>query len=415
MAAKIFYVDVDYNNNEIKNVAVHRGTAFPANPVPGQLFYRTDLKKFFYYNSVDWIPGTNLSAQNKQADAASNYGVFDSASGDVLIFRNIKAKSGKILVTLSAGGEIEIDANISKLDVGLGNVTNDSQVKRSEMGVANGVATLDGTGKVPAAQLPAYVDDVVEFEKFISTLTGLTVGKLYFNTATSKFVLATSATAGTSSDPETGKIYVDMQYNKTYRWSGTQLTVISETLALGESADTAYDGARGKTAYDHSQIPGGTGVHISDTERTNWNNKAENNQTLTDAYLASDTAPTLNTAYTIKGLFVFAFNAIKALLDRFNVSTGHSHNGTDSKKVDFSYLTGTSAIVKKYVTAGLTGTTGSITAATHGCGTRPQVQFLVGGSIAGVAIDIGATGTVTWSSNKSFVAGDTAEIIIQGA
>lgn len=415
MAEKQYWVDVNYNGNEIKNVAVHRGTAFPASPVPGQLFYRTDLKKLYYYDGGNWIPGTNLSAVNKVADAAGNYGVYDSASGDTWVFRSIKAKSGKILVTLSAAEEIEIDANISKSDVGLGNVTNDAQVKRSEMGVANGVATLDGTGKVPAAQLPAYVDDVVEFEKFISTLTGLTVGKLYFNTATLKFVLATSATAGTSSDPETGKIYVDMQYNKTYRWSGTQLTVISETLALGESSDTAFDGARGKAAYDHSQIPGGTGVHISDTERTDWNSRATNNQTLTDAYSPSDTIPTINTTYTIKGLFAFAFNAIKSLLNRFDVSTGHSHNGTDSKKVDFSYLTGTSAIVKKYTSAGLTGTTGSITAATHGCGTRPQVQFLVGGSVVGVAIDIGATGTVTWSSNKSFVAGDTAEIIIQGA
>lgn len=42
-------------------------------------------------------------------------------------------------------------------DINLGNVTNDSQVKRSEMGVANGVATIDGTGKIPLTQLPEYV------------------------------------------------------------------------------------------------------------------------------------------------------------------------------------------------------------------------------------------------------------------
>ena len=50
----------------------------------------------------------------------------------------------------------------TKSEVGLGNVTNDSQVKRSEMGVASGVATLDNTGKVPSTQLPSYVDDVIE-------------------------------------------------------------------------------------------------------------------------------------------------------------------------------------------------------------------------------------------------------------
>ena len=50
--------------------------------------------------------------------------------------------------------------NITKTQVGLSNVTNDAQVKRSEMGVAGGVATLDGDGKVPALQLPADEEDV---------------------------------------------------------------------------------------------------------------------------------------------------------------------------------------------------------------------------------------------------------------
>lgn len=44
---------------------------------------------------------------------------------------------------------------LDKSDVGLGNVTNDSQVKRSEMGAASGVATLDANGKVPSSQLAA--------------------------------------------------------------------------------------------------------------------------------------------------------------------------------------------------------------------------------------------------------------------
>jgi hypothetical protein len=43
------------------------------------------------------------------------------------------------------------NVTVSKSDVGLSNVTNDSQVKRSEMGIANGVATLDSNGKVPSS------------------------------------------------------------------------------------------------------------------------------------------------------------------------------------------------------------------------------------------------------------------------
>ena len=53
---------------------------------------------------------------------------------------------------------------LTKIDVGLGNVTNDPQVKRSEMGVAYGVATLDSNGLVPSSQLPSYVDDILEYD-----------------------------------------------------------------------------------------------------------------------------------------------------------------------------------------------------------------------------------------------------------
>lgn len=108
--------------------------------------------------------------------------------------------------------------SLGKADVGLENVTNDAQVKRSEMGVANGVATLDGTGKVPAAQLPSYVDDVLEFD----------------NKATFP------------ADGEDGKIYIDKATNKTYRWSGTAYIEISSSLALGETDSTAYAGSKGK-------------------------------------------------------------------------------------------------------------------------------------------------------------------------
>ena len=55
--------------------------------------------------------------------------------------------------------------------------------------------------------------------------------------------------------PEKGKIYVDISEStdysgKTYRWSGTKYSVISETLALGEVTGTAYDGGKGKKTTD---------------------------------------------------------------------------------------------------------------------------------------------------------------------
>jgi hypothetical protein len=100
-------------------------------------------------------------------------------------------------------------------------------------GAANGIATLGSDGKVPATQLPSYVDDVLEFADFAS-LPG----------------------AGSS-----GIIYVTRDTNITYRWSGTAYVEISASLALGETSGTAYRGDRGKTAYDHSQITTGQNPH----------------------------------------------------------------------------------------------------------------------------------------------------------
>lgn len=95
-------------------------------------------------------------------------------------------------------------------------------------GSAGGVAELDSGGKVPSAQLPSYVDDVLEY-----------------------------STAGAfPATGETGKIYVATDTNLTYRWTGSGYIEIAGGLALGETSSTAYRGDRGKYAYDHAQAHG---------------------------------------------------------------------------------------------------------------------------------------------------------------
>ncbi len=93
----------------------------------------------------------------------------------------------------------EVLDQITKERLELENVTNDAQVKRSEMGVANGVATLNDGGKIPSEQLPSYVDDVLEYD-----------------------VKAQFPIPG-----ETGKIYVARTTNTIYRWSGSTYIEIS--------------------------------------------------------------------------------------------------------------------------------------------------------------------------------------------
>lgn len=97
----------------------------------------------------------------------------------------------------------------------------------------SGKADLVG-GKIIASQLPSYVDDVLE---------GTYVSSSTFNDSN-----------GSPYSPESGKIYIDLTSGKTFRWSGSIYSEISASIALGETASTAYRGDRGKIAYDHSQI-----------------------------------------------------------------------------------------------------------------------------------------------------------------
>lgn len=73
----------------------------------------------------------------------------------------IEEGAQKNTVTSVAGKTGEV--SLTKSDVGLGNVTNDAQVKRSEMGAANGVATLDANGKLVTSQIPEEVVEMLSY------------------------------------------------------------------------------------------------------------------------------------------------------------------------------------------------------------------------------------------------------------
>jgi lysophospholipase L1-like esterase len=86
------------------------------------------------------------------------------------------------------------------------------------LGQPNGAASLDGSGKVPAAQLPSYVDDVLEFANF----------------------------AAFPATGETGKIYVAIDSAKSYRWSGSAYIEVSPSPDLSNYVLKAGDTMTGK-------------------------------------------------------------------------------------------------------------------------------------------------------------------------
>ena len=106
----------------------------------------------------------------------------------------------------------------------------------AKIGVANGMASLDASGKVPADQLPSFVDDVVE-------------------------VANISAAPQTG---ESGKIYVALDTGKCYRWSGTMYVEISSSDVVTSSDKNGYIKVNGTDVkvFSHTQ---------SDWNETNTN------------------------------------------------------------------------------------------------------------------------------------------------
>jgi len=152
-----------------------------------------------------------------------------------------------------------------------------SKLDANLKGVANGVAELDNGGKVPAAQLPSYVDDVLEFAN----------------------------RAAFPAEGETGKIYVALDDNKTYRWSGSTYVEISESLALGTTSSTAFRGDYGQIAYNHATDAN----KISSAVSSGMYKVAGT----ADGHIASLTAMT---GSDIEGLLTFASNSeIDALFE----------------------------------------------------------------------------------------------------
>lgn len=145
-------------------------------------------------------------------------------------------------------------------------------------------------GKIPAAQLPSYVDDVLEY-------------------------------ASTSAFPETGesgKIYISTDTNKTYRWGGSAYVEISESLALGETASTAYAGNKGKANADAiAAIKDGTNIDSFADVETALAAKL-NTADVDDALSSTSTNPVQNKAVQAP-LATLIDNGAKNLLHIDNV------------------------------------------------------------------------------------------------
>lgn len=173
-----------------------------------------------YDNTTGVLTFVPVDSASVYTDAAADARIAAASIGDVADVIVTAAATGEFL---RYNGSNWVDEVIQATDISQSMVTQhqaalsitESQISdlgtyqvASEKGQANGYASLDGAGLVPAAQLPSYVDDVVEAANF-------------------------AALPGTG---ETGKIYVDLATGDVYRWSGSTYVQIANDVSTADSA-----------------------------------------------------------------------------------------------------------------------------------------------------------------------------------
>src|SRR5580765_3996311 len=167
---------------------------------------------------------------------------------------------------------------------------------KASKGIANGYASLDASTKVPAAQLPSYVDDVLEFAN----------------------LAAFPATGAT------GIIYVALDTGKIYRWSGSAYVEISPSPGSSDavpegSVNLYYTNARASAAAPVQSVAGRTGTVTltkSDVGLANVDNTSDASKPVSTATQAGLDGKVAKAGDTMTGNLIVSKDNPRLIVDR---------------------------------------------------------------------------------------------------
>lgn len=201
--------------------------------------YSPDLKK--------WIPlnrDANVDQWTHIKEIVQSVGLNYDKNSDIISLPDNSSNNyfkGTSIVYAINKGDAAVKAQVDRLDTKIDDVNEDLQDFKALKGQPNGLAELDGNGKVPASQLPSYVDDVMDA---YATYTVSPTGVLQ------NIQLYADAEHETPIVGERDKIYVNVtpgEVSYQFRWSGSQWVHIdSNAIIIGDITGTAYDGSKGK-------------------------------------------------------------------------------------------------------------------------------------------------------------------------
>lgn len=201
--------------------------------------YSPDLKK--------WIPlnrDANVDQWTHIKEIVQSVGLNYDKNSDIISLPDNSSNNyfkGTSIVDAINKGDAAVKAQVDRLDTKIDDVNEDLQDFKALKGQPNGLAELDSNGKVPASQLPSYVDDVMDA---YATYTVSPTGVLQ------NIQLYADAEHETPIVGKRDKIYVNVtpgEVSYQFRWSGSQWVHIdSNAIIIGDITGTAYDGGKGK-------------------------------------------------------------------------------------------------------------------------------------------------------------------------